>query len=198
MMAVTEKEPVEAVPGENHGRSGEGARGLPVEEIWQLITAIGALEPPQSHRQLIGPVLTWLRKNLWRLLGVKSAHRQLVSLLSQIPGSRFVLRDGTLDRAIFLNIVAENEYRLPNSFATDDIVIDIGMHIGSFCFAALLRGCAHVYGFEAERENYNLAVRNLQRFGERVHLYHKAVWRSDRTGDALYSGNGYVQGNTGG
>jgi FkbM family methyltransferase len=72
------------------------------------------------------------------------------------------------------------------------------MHIGSFCFAALLRRCAHVYGFEAERENYNLAVRNLQRFGKRVHLYHKAVWRSDRTSDALYSGNGYAQGNTGG
>ena len=41
MMAVAEKEPIEAVSGQNHKQSGKGASGLPVEDVWQLITASG-------------------------------------------------------------------------------------------------------------------------------------------------------------
>jgi hypothetical protein len=78
MIAIKEKRASWSPAPRKSARSGEGLRGLPVEEIWQLITGMGALEPPQSHRFLVGPVLTWLRKSLWRLLGVRPAHRQLV------------------------------------------------------------------------------------------------------------------------
>jgi len=94
-------------------------------------------------------------------------------------------------------VVSNNEYRLPEQFAPEDIVIDIGMHIGSFSYAALLRDCRNVYGFEADRKNFSLAVQNLRMFGDRVHPFHKAVWRSDRRGDALFYG-GYDNDNTGG
>jgi FkbM family methyltransferase len=121
----------------------------------------------------------------------------LATIVSQTLDSHLAFREGSHDRAIWLGVVNSNEYRLPESFAADDIVIDIGMHIGSFCYAALMRGCRNVYGFEAEQENFSLAVRNLRRFGEAVHLYHKAVWRSDRAGDTLFHG-GYAVDNTGG
>ncbi|HEV3165131.1 MAG TPA: FkbM family methyltransferase, partial [Isosphaeraceae bacterium] len=68
-----------------------------------------------------------------------------------------------------------------------DIILDIGVHIGTFSYQALRRGSSNVYGFEANRSNYECAVHNLQSFGDRVHLYHRAVWRSDdKTVETLY------------
>lgn len=105
------------------------------------------------------------------------------------PGRRphpFVFRPGTLDEKVFQWVAIDNEYLLPDRLAPDDIVIDVGTHIGSFCYAALERGSNRVYGFEAEAANYTCAARNLQSYGQRVTLYQKAVWRSDRRGDRLF------------
>src|ERR1051326_1052387 len=43
-------------------------------------------------------------------------------------------RHNTLDRAIFNGVVLFNEYQLPARFAPEDIVIDVGAHIGSFAY----------------------------------------------------------------
>ena len=111
----------------------------------------------------------------------------------------FVFREGTNDRVIFSEVLDQNEYRLPGKLRPDDIVIDIGAHICSFCLAAFLRGSRRIYGFEAEGGNYWCACRNLRRLGASVRLYQKAVWRSDRSGDVLYH-TGYSDAgrNTGG
>jgi FkbM family methyltransferase len=98
----------------------------------------------------------------------------------------FTFRPGTVDEQIFDVVVTYNDYRLPESFAADDIVVDIGTHIGSFCYAALQRGSHNVYGFEPEASNYEYAIRNLRPFGDRVHLYNKAVWRSDQVVEKLF------------
>lgn len=92
----------------------------------------------------------------------------------------FVFRPGTLDEEIFRVVALDNEYRLPDSFEARAVVLDIGCHIGSFCYAALERGAAFVLGFEANVENYRRARQNLQSFGARVRIENKAVWRSDR------------------
>jgi FkbM family methyltransferase len=97
----------------------------------------------------------------------------------------FVFRPETQDEGVFHAVTTYNEYRLPDAFRPDDIIIDIGMHIGSFCYAALARGSDRVYGFEASPENFACARRNLQSFGDRVRLQHKAVWRSDRKVERL-------------
>ncbi len=110
----------------------------------------------------------------------------------------FTFRPYTDDEVIFQSVYVRNEYQLPDTLQTEDIILDIGMHIGSFCYAALQRGSHHVYGFEAEADNYTCAVNNLQMFGERIHLYHKAVWRSDRKMDTLYFTASLDQANTGG
>jgi len=97
----------------------------------------------------------------------------------------FTFRPGTHDRAVFLSVNEHDEYRLPDTFQAEDIIVDVGVHIGSFCYAALKRGSDNVYGFEAEKSNYSRAAKNLRSFGERVHLHNKAVWRSDEVVDKL-------------
>jgi FkbM family methyltransferase len=120
----------------------------------------------------------------------------------------FTFRPGTQDEALFHYMMASDEYRLPESFDPDDIIIDIGVHIGSFSYQALIRGSNDVYGFEAEPSNYECATRNLAQFGDRVRIEHRAVWRSDRkTNETLHyiysldkanTGGGNVMGDSGG
>jgi FkbM family methyltransferase len=97
----------------------------------------------------------------------------------------FTFRPGTEDEGVFHAVFTGNEYRLPEKFAAEDIILDIGTHIGSFCYAALMRGSDHVYGFEANPENFRAASNNLSSFEGRVHLAHAAVWRSDRKVQSL-------------
>jgi len=98
----------------------------------------------------------------------------------------FQFRPGSVDEVIFRAVTRGNEYNLPDSFGPDDVIVDVGTHIGSFCHAALQRGAGQVYGFEASPENYACAVRNLEPYGRRVTVAHKAVWRSDRAVPSLY------------
>ena len=96
-------------------------------------------------------------------------------------------RPGTLDEAIFNGVVCFNEYQLPAHFAPDDIVIDIGAHIGSFAHAAVSRGCEHVYSVEPDAANIEIASENLRSYivGGYVRLMRGAAWRSDVNDDQL-------------
>jgi FkbM family methyltransferase len=97
-------------------------------------------------------------------------------------------RDGTLDQAIFNAVVRFNEYRLPDSFAPGDVVIDVGAHIGSFAQAVLSRGCRNVTCVEPDRSNFEIAAAHLRPHIESGHvqLVRGAAWRSDRNTDELY------------
>jgi FkbM family methyltransferase len=96
-------------------------------------------------------------------------------------------RPGTLDAAIFNGVVCFNEYQLPSRFAADDIVIDIGAHIGSFAHAAVSRGCEQVYSVEPDQENSEIASKNLRSYiaEGRVRLLRCAAWRSEVNNDQL-------------
>jgi FkbM family methyltransferase len=96
-------------------------------------------------------------------------------------------RNGTLDQAIFNGVVVFNEYRLPARFASGDIVIDVGAHIGSFAQAVLSRGCEKVYCIEADGANFEIAAENLRPHIENGHvqLVRGAAWRSDENTDEL-------------
>ncbi len=96
-------------------------------------------------------------------------------------------RRGTLDRMIFNGVVVHNEYRLPACFASTDVVIDVGAHIGSFAYAVVTRGGEHVYSLEPDRENCRCLRENVKRYIENgyVQLIERAVWRSDPNDDQL-------------
>lgn len=112
----------------------------------------------------------------------------------------FVFRPGTNDEAMFRHLLrhAPDEYRLPEHFGPDEIVMDIGVHIGGFSYLALRRGAHRVFGFEAEPSNCEVARRNLAPFGERAQLRNAAVWRSDRPAGRLSYTYSSDAANTGG
>jgi len=97
----------------------------------------------------------------------------------------FSVRPATNDDVIYTNVVTRNEYRVPADIS-GAIVIDIGMHVGSFSHLALSRGAAELHGFEPDASNYSCAVQNLAPFGARGHLHNRAVWRSDIAAPALH------------
>ena len=103
-------------------------------------------------------------------------------------GPDWTFRASTLDRLIFNGVVLHNEYRLPARFQPDDIVIDIGAHIGSFSYAAVWRGCQNVYAIEPDEANFEIAARHLREYIQQGHvkLVRGAVWRSDENDDELF------------
>lgn len=112
----------------------------------------------------------------------------------------FNFRENTIDSSVYRIAVSCNEYRLPENFSMNDVVIDIGAHIGCFAFMALSRG-AKVYAFEADLDNYNLARRHLDLYIKqgRLILTHAAMWSSTKSNEKMfissYPDNGW---NTGG
>ena len=97
----------------------------------------------------------------------------------------FSVRRGTSDDAIFRQVVEQNEYAIHQSFPPHSVVIDIGAHIGSFSYLALMRGAAEVIGYEPEPSNYLCADQNLASFRGRARVHCAAVWRSDRIASTL-------------
>jgi FkbM family methyltransferase len=99
----------------------------------------------------------------------------------------WTFRPGTLDRVIFDGVVALDEYRLPERFEPDDVVVDVGAHIGSFAYAVVLRGGQHVWSIEPDETNCAFAAEHLRPYVDRgyVRLMHAAVWRSDPNEDEL-------------
>lgn len=86
---------------------------------------------------------------------------ELHHIIDTAPPSYFNFRPGTWDRDIYDCVVRDNEYRLPPSFGPDDVIVDIGAHIGSFAYACLIRGAGKVLCVEPHPENFAMLMGNL-------------------------------------
>ncbi len=107
------------------------------------------------------------------------------------------LRPGTIDRRLFREVIIQNQYRLPRRFRRDDIVVDVGGHVGSFAYAVLRRGAGSVWCCEASATNFRLLQDNLFPYRDRVRLLYGAVWRSDASVTHLGLHNPGSDANTG-
>lgn len=82
-------------------------------------------------------------------------------------------------------MLVENEYRL-EPLQPDDVVIDIGAHIGTFTMRAYLSGSRSVYGYEIDPWHLEAAVANLAGMEDGAGVEHAAVVRGDGGRSAEY------------
>lgn len=74
---------------------------------------------------------------------------------------RFHMRNG-IDAAILRTLIGSDEYEIfDERLNADDVVIDVGAHIGAFSWAAHWLGSRNTHAFEAEPSNFALLRRNL-------------------------------------
>jgi FkbM family methyltransferase len=90
-------------------------------------------------------------------------------------------RRGTQDEWVYQSVYADNEYSLPESFAPEDVIVDVGSNVGAFAWACLERGAGRLVCFEANLDNARQLVQNLVLGNQRAEVNHLAVWRSDRS-----------------
>jgi FkbM family methyltransferase len=107
------------------------------------------------------------------------------------------LRPDTIDRRLFREVVVQNQYRLPRRFRREDVVIDVGGHVGSFAYAVLRRGAGAVWCCEPGATNFRLLQHNLFPYRDRARLLYGAVWRSDSDVTHLGLHNPQLEANTG-
>ena len=92
----------------------------------------------------------------------------------------FRSRDGTSDYHILDAVNTQNEYRLPDRFSPDDLVIDIGAHVGTFTFSAWRRGSRNINCYEANADNFAQLSTNLSSLTG-ITKHHTAVWSERKT-----------------
>lgn len=74
------------------------------------------------------------------------------------------LRGGTTDEAIWKAVYEQNSYGLPDQLPPEDVIVDIGAHVGAFSCACIARGAKYLYAYEPDDKNFELAERNMQKW----------------------------------
>lgn len=87
-------------------------------------------------------------------------------------------RQTEFERDIYREVIDRNVYQV-SAFSHEDVVVDVGMHVGMFSCLALEKGAGVLYGFEANQDNFTMAERNVNQYKAEIHLYKVAIWRSD-------------------
>lgn len=80
------------------------------------------------------------------------------------------------EKDIWMSICVENEYKL-TALQPDDLVVDIGAHIGAFSWLAHFYGSRNIKAFEIDPWHIEGAQANLE--GLPVEIFHAAVVRGD-------------------
>lgn len=97
-------------------------------------------------------------------------------------------RPDTQDTVVVNEILSQDIYRLRDrKFQPDDLIIDIGAHIGIFSLAVMHRGAQSVLAFEPDPENFKLLKQNLAEYPGTV-FFNAGVWRSDVEEHIYFSG----------
>lgn len=90
------------------------------------------------------------------------------------------LNEKAWNQNIYNEVYRDNEYSVP-TLTQDDIVIDIGAHLGFFAMRCVENGAGKVISYEPSPRNIEYLKQNLSRFTN-VEVIEKAVWcKSDLT-----------------
>ncbi len=165
-----------------NGHIGDGRAACEKRWVLRVLEGIPTLViVGESHKgSEVGMMLLTLDRGdgVWR--GAWQYHErcpaELAPILTGDPPAHWTFRAHTGDRDIFDCVVRENEYRLPGTFGSEDIIVDIGAHIGSFSYACLIRGAGKVLFVEPHVENFAIAMGNLAaKYCTRVRPVHAAM-----------------------
>lgn len=121
----------------------------------------------------------------------KPAEVQLFGInVRAMRGKPQYCRIGTTDYRVLWDTFYD-QYHLPPVVFTvpNPVVIDLGVNVGFTMahFASLYRE-ASIFGVEMDKENYNVAIKNIEHFGSRCKLINAAVW--DENGVVTYDDDG--------
>lgn len=83
-----------------------------------------------------------------------------------------IFRENTNDQDVYFDVFINNEYKI-GKFSPEDIVIDVGGHIGSFALLAWENESRQIHSFEPYIHNYASLVRNT--FDTTINVYNLAV-----------------------
>lgn len=104
-----------------------------------------------------------------------------------------LLFSNTWERQIFTDCYIDNEYNI-QPFDPEDVVIDIGCHIGSFSRLVYDKGSRNIISFEANPDIYKKCRGGLP---SEINVINKAVWRSDEPPKKLKFDSNILDTNTG-
>ncbi len=112
--------------------------------------------------------------------------------------TRFQARNRFEQQLIFDDVALRDSYGIEKMlFAPDDVVVDIGAHVGIFSYMCYRRGSRSIHAYEAEIENFERLARFVGDVAG-IFPYHLAVFRSDQKIVDGLSHSGYPGDNTGG
>jgi FkbM family methyltransferase len=95
--------------------------------------------------------------------------------------SPLILRNGTSDFAVFIQVFLDRQYELPH-LESARYIIDAGANVGLSSLFFLSRNTtARVIAIEPDVENFNVAAKNLAPFKDRCALVHGALWSESGT-----------------
>lgn len=91
------------------------------------------------------------------------------------------LRRGSSDFAVFRQVILEDQYNLPE-ISEPEYIVDAGANIGlsSVVFLERYPRC-QVVAIEPDPQNYEIATKNLECYGERCRVLPIALWSSSGT-----------------
>lgn len=94
------------------------------------------------------------------------------------PEMHFHFTDGPrgIDRKTWDEVALYNEYKLPNRFRSDDVIIDVGAHVGAFTWSCVRRGAGLVIAVEPMQENRERLIANTHKERNQVEVIAKGLW----------------------
>jgi predicted RNA methylase len=101
------------------------------------------------------------------------AYKLVVKPVSGVE-TNAIVREGKTDEFIVTEVTTYSKLQINEN----DVVVDLGLHIGMFSVWALNRGAKKVYSYEPNDENFALAEQNLPLNGfakSRYRLFKRAV-----------------------
>ncbi len=148
-------------------------------------------KPKDQYTPVIFPCGAALNGDIWTVsCGVHDRWTEFHSFSKKEIEDRMLpiqigFREGSNDDLIFQAVNQNDEYRLGGTtFKPDDVVIDIGGHVGSFMFNAWTRGSRRIESYEANLGNFTQLQKNSKLLSG-VTCHRTAVW--SETGKKVFS-----------